>query len=239
MAKKARKAGAKSAKPRKKASAGKPAKKARAKPKAVKKAKARPKAAKAVKKAVAAKPAQLPLGATPLKGQANMIVTFDPNHKGTAELELREVLKQVGEKPQIGQTEVEGLFKVAVSNARAASARVRSLCRSNPNLFSVTHHYTPIDKWCPSDVPAMQKVINAVSEGIGQNEKWKMGMNKRHWDKLEGVQLIVKLTDVVNRKNVDLNSPDKIIQVEIIGKETGIALLKPSEIVDVAKEKVE
>ncbi len=207
------------------------AKRAKAKPKAAKKAKARPKAA------MKAKPA--PLGATPLRGQANMIVTFDPNHRGTAELELREVLKQAGEKPQIGQTEVEGLFKVAVSNARAAVAKIRTLCGNNPNLFAVTHHYTPIDNWCQSEVPAIQKLIRAASAGIGQNEKWKMGLNKRHWDKLEGVQLIVKLTEVVDRKHVDLDKPDKVIQVEIIGKEAGVALLTPKDVADIAREKAE
>ncbi|MBI2581408.1 hypothetical protein HYV85_06440 [Candidatus Woesearchaeota archaeon] len=249
MAKKARKgrsgkSRSKSAKGRKKGAARKPARRA-VKRSVSKKAKARPKAArraKAVKKkpAKAAKAAkQAPLGSTPLRGQANMIVTFDPNHRGTAELELREVLKQVGEKPQIGQTEVEGLFKVAVSNARAAATKIRDLCRSNPNLFSVTHHYTPIDQWCQSEVGAMQKAIRSASGGIGSNEKWKMGLNKRHWDKLEGVKLIIKLTDVVERKNVDLDNPGKIVQVEIIGNEAGVALLKPSDIVDVAKEKAE
>lgn len=252
MAKKARKgrsgkSRSKSAKGRKKASARKPARRAVKRTVSKKaKAKARPKAAKKVKAArkparkAAAKAARpAPLGSTPLKGQANMIVTFDPNHRGTAELELREVLKQAGEKPQIGQTEVEGLFKVAVSDARKAAAKIRNLCSSNPNLFSVTHHFTPIDNWCQAEVAAMQKVIKAVSAGIGQSEKWKMGLNKRHWDKLEGAQLIIKLTDVVERKNVDLDHPQKIVQVEIIGKEAGIALLTPQDIVDVAKEKAE
>lgn len=223
-------------KPARKARAAKKAKASKARPKAGKKAKvAKRAAAKAPKKA----PKPLPLGSTPLKGQANMIVTFDPNHRGTAELELREVLKQAGEKPQIGQTEVEGLFKAAVSNARAAAAKIRNLCQSNPNLFSVTHHYTPIDSWCQSEVSAMQKLIRSASAGIGQNEKWKMGLNKRHWDKLEGVQLIIKLTEVVDRKNVDLDSPDKIVQVEIIGKEAGVALLTPKDIADIAREKGE
>lgn len=237
MAKKARKG--KSGKVRKKAisrKSRKPARKAvkrtaskRAKAKPAKKAKARPKAA--------AKSRPAPLGSTPLKGQANLIVTFDPNHRGTAELELREVLKQAGERPQIGQTEVEGLFKVAVSDARKAVARIKGLCRANSGLFSVTHHYTPVDKWCSAEVSEMQKVIRAVSAGIGQNEKWKLGLNKRHWDKLEGGQLIIKLTDVIERKNVDLDRPDKTVQVEIIGKEAGIALLTPQDIVDVAAEK--
>ncbi len=240
MAKKAKKGRSKSARSgKKKAAARKPVRKA-AKRAVSKKAKARKKVAgKPARKAAAKATRPAPLGSTPLKGTANMIVTFDPNHRGTAELELREVLKQVGEKPRIGQTEVEGLFKVAVANARAAVTKIRNLCRSNPNLFSVTHHYTPIDQWCQSDVAAMQKAIRTASQGIGQSEKWKMGLNKRHWDKLEGVQLIIKLTDVVERKNVDLDNPGKIVQVEIIGKEAGVALLTPQDIVDVAKEKAE
>ena len=236
MAKKVRKSkSGKSAKSaRKKATARKPARKAAARKVSKTAKKAKPKASK---KAAPAR--QMPLGSTPLKGQANMIVTFDPNHRGTAELELREVLKQAGEKPQIGQTEIEGLFKVAVSDSRKAVAKIKSLCGTNPNLFSVTHHYTPIDQWCQSGVSAMQKAIRAASSGIGQNEKWKMGLNKRHWDQLEGVKLIMKLTDVIDRKEVDLDNPAKIVQVEIIGKEAGIALLTPKDTLDVAKEKEE
>ena len=64
-----------------------------------------------------------------------------------------------------------------------------------------------------------------------------MGLNKRHWEKMEGTQLIIKLTDVVERPNVDLNNPQKIVQVEIIGKEAGIALLTPTDIFDTASEK--
>ena len=53
--------------------------------------------------------------------------------------------------------------------------------------------------------------------------------------KLGGVKLIVKLTDVVDRKNVDLNKPKKIIKVEIIGKNAGISLLEPDELLIVPK----
>jgi len=198
------------------------------------------KAVRRAKPMKARKPARAaPVRIMPLKGRANLIVTFDPNHRGTAELEIAEVLKQIGEKPQLGQTEIEGLFKAAVSDARKAIAKIRNLCTKNPNIFSVTHHYTPIDKWCPSEIPAMQKAIKEASEGIGTSEKWKMGLNKRHWDKLEGVQLIMKLTSVVDRKKVDLDNPEKIIQVEIIGKEAGIALLSPNELFDAEREKAE
>ncbi len=221
----------------KKGKAGKGRKRAPAR-KAPRKAKRTSQKSKPARKVVVKKAIQITakLGSTPLKGQANLIVTFDPNHRGTAELELREVLRQAGEKPQIGQTEVEGLFKVAVSDSRKAVSKITTLRSNNPELFSVTHHFTPIDKWTQAEVPAMQKLIREVTSGIGKNEKWKLGLNKRHWDKLEGGPLIMKLTEVVDRLKVDLDNPDKIIQVEIIGKEAGISLLTPKDIIDVAKK---
>jgi len=39
----------------------------------------------------------------------------------------------------------------------------------------------------------------------------------------------VELTDVVDKPKVDLDNPDKVIQVEIVGDEAGISLLKEKE----------
>ena len=126
---------------------------------------------------------------------------------------------------------------MAVSDGRKAAAKIAELCRENPELFSVTHRYTPIDKWCQSEVQTMQRMIKDLTASIGKSEKWKMGLNKRHWDKLEGNKLIMKLTEVVDRPNVDLDNPERIIQVEIIGKEAGLSLISPKDAVDVARRK--
>jgi len=170
-------------------------------------------------------------------GKFNLIVSFNPSHSGTAESELATVLQKIGERPKIVQTGVEGLFKVAVSDARKVVSRLRNLCQADPNLFAATHHYTPVDAWCKSDVSQMQKLIKSASSGISQQEKWKLGLNKRHWKKMEGGELIVKLTKVIDRENVDLDDPQKIVQVEIIGNDTGVSLLEPEDILDVVEVK--
>ena len=41
----------------------------------------------------------------------------------------------------------------------------------------------------------------------------------------------------VDREKVDLSSPEKIVQVEIIGKEAGVSLLAPGDVLDVAEVK--
>ncbi len=216
-------------------------KKAKAKHAVSRKAKARKAgkpAGKAARKARASK-AGKKATAKPAKGKFNLIVTYNPNHRGTAEHELNEVLRKIGEQPRLGATEVEGLFKIAVSDARKVVKRLRDLCRAEPNLFTATHHYTPVDNWCKSEIAAMQKLVKEVSKGIAESDKWKLGLNKRHWDKMEGTPLIIKLAAVIDTGNVDLGSPEKIVQVDIIGANAGISLLNADEILDVPKTKDE
>ena len=172
-------------------------------------------------------------------GKFNLIVTFDQNHAGTAENELNAVLRKIGEKPKVASSGIEGLFKAAVSDARKVVGRLRDLCRADPNLFVVTHHYIPVDLLCKSGVPEMQKNIKPLASSIEEKERWKMNISKRHWDKLGGKELIIKLTDVIDRENVDLNNPQKIVQVEIIGNEAGISLLEPKDLLDIVGVKEE
>jgi tRNA(Ser,Leu) C12 N-acetylase TAN1 len=190
---------------------------------------------KAITKKVAKKAVKKPV-AKPA-GKFNMLVTFDPSHTGTAELELKSVLKQVGEVPKIVATGINGLYKVAVKDARIATSKITRLVASNPLIFVSTSHYIPIDTWVKAELPQMKEAIKKACAGIAPKEKWKMHLNKRHWDKMESMPLILRLTEIVETGKVDLDKPDKIIQMEIIGSEAGIALLKPSEIADVQRIK--
>lgn len=205
---------------------------------AVSKKKSVKKAAKAVKKPVkAAKVKEAPV--FKLSGTANLLATYDPNHRGTAMQELKDAFKIMGEKLELSDSGVEGLFKLKVPDAKKAVGKLSSLCRKNHNAFVATHHYVPIDKWCKSEVSEMQRTIKSLIGSIGNNEKWKMSLNRRKWDKMGGVELILKLTDVIDRPKVDLNNPQKIVQVEIIGAEAGISVLTPNELLDVQKLKAE
>ena len=51
--------------------------------------------------------------------------------------------------------------------------------------------------------------------------------------------LIAYLTEPLNRGRVDLTDPDRILAVEILGKNTGMSLLNRHELLDVNKVRVE
>lgn len=162
--------------------------------------------------------------------KANLLVTFDPTHSESAKKEIEGLLKEVGAKAEILSC-AEGLAEVSVGDARKA---ILALSKLGKDKFEHTFHWTPIDHWCKATMPEMQEVIKGLVKDIGMDEKWKMDLGRRKTKEHER-DLVIKLTEVVDRPKVDLSNPDKIIKVEIIGDKAGMALLKKGELLNVVK----
>ncbi len=60
-----------------------------------------------------------------------------------------------------------------------------------------------------------------------------MDIAKRCYEKYHTTELIMKLTEVVDRPKVDLKNPDKIIRVDIIGNDAAISLLNKDETLNI------
>jgi len=162
--------------------------------------------------------------------EANLIVTYSPTHSESAQKEIMGILKEFGEKAKVLKLE-EGIAEVTVSNARAI---VKSLAKVDKKKFSYTYNWIPIDNWCKSVAAEIQKIVKKVSAGIGDAEKWKMDLSL-HKSKESGRDLIMKLTAVIEKKKVDLNNPEKIIKVMVVGEKTAISLLNKDEIFSITK----
>ena len=159
-----------------------------------------------------------------------LIVTYDPAHQKSCEESLKNVMDAVGAKPKFLKSKYSGIFLVDLSKPKEVVKMLIKLNKKDQELFGKTHRYIPVDKWVSSKVPDMQKAIKSLVPKIGENEKWKMDLEKRHYHKLDYQELIVKLTEVVDRRKIDLKKPKKIIKVEIIGTHAGISLLEPGEL---------
>ena len=163
---------------------------------------------------------------------ANLLVTHDPSHEGSAKEVVEKALKAVKQKAKFLKSDVEGVFKLRVGNAKKTVKSLNKL-KKKKSMFEHTFHWIPIDKWVATNVKAMQKEIKKLQKGIGKNEKWKMDLQKRHFE-MSQTGLILQLTEVVDRQKVDLENPQKIIEVQIIGKKAGLALLNKDEILSLS-----
>lgn len=223
----------KKAKKRAKKKVKKRAKKRKVKPK---KKKAKKVKKEAVKKKKVTKKKVIKKAKKKLPATANLIITYDPNHRGLAEAEITDVFKRINEELKFLKSEIEGVFKIATPKPRVVVKKLAKLCLDEPELFRTTYQYVPIDKWCTSDIKEMQDVIRDVEKEIKMSDKWRMTLNKRSYD-MPAMDLIITLTDVVDKPKVDLKNPDKIIRVEIFGDRAGIALLKADEAFSVPRLK--
>lgn len=167
---------------------------------------------------------------------ANLLVTYDPSHGGKAKEEAETLLKEVKAGAKFLKSDVAGLFQLRVKGPKAIVKKLVKMCKSKPDKFKFTFHYIPIDKWVKSDVKAMTTVTKSLGAKIKAKEKWKMNFSKRHYEG-DSRELIVKLTAPIDRPNVDLSNPDKIVQVEIVGKKAGLSLLDKDELLEVTKLK--
>ncbi len=166
---------------------------------------------------------------------ANLIVTFDPHHLESAKKEILYLLEEVKQKARILSAD-EGLAHIAVKDARKVVEDLEAFSRKSMDKFNHTMKWIPIDTWCKNSLKEMQNAVKKMVKGIGPEEKWKLDLRTR---KLKGkqneIKLIMDLTEVVDRKKVDLEHPEKIIKVEIIGNKAGLALLNHHHLLNLAK----
>ncbi len=157
---------------------------------------------------------------------ANLLITFDPVHEESAKAEINAIVKETGKKAKLVKTE-EGLAEISTGNAKNL---VKALKDVDKGKFKYTFYWWPVDQWCKSDIKDMQNCIKKIQKGIGTEEKWKMDLAKRKATQKYPKDLIIKLTDAVDKQKVDLKNPEKIIKVEIIADKVAISLLTPDEI---------
>ncbi len=158
-----------------------------------------------------------------------LIITYDPAHIESSREKVSNLLKEIKVKHEFLKSKYNGIFLVDVTKPRGVVKKLKEISKNNRELFGKTYRYIPIDKWVKSEISDMQKAIKSLVPKIKKNEKWMMDIEKRYYAKHDYKELIMKLTDVVDRKEIDLKKPEKIIKVEIVGKNAGISLLEPDE----------
>ena len=163
-----------------------------------------------------------------------LIVTYDPAHIESSRDKVENLMKEIGAKPKFLKSNYNGIFMIDIPKPKEVVKKLKAICKKNQELFGKTYRYIPVEKWVKSEISDMQKAIKSLVPKIKADEKWKMDLEKRHYDKYDFNELIAKLTDVVDRKKIDLKKPEKIIKVEIIGKNAGISLLEPDELLIVS-----
>lgn len=168
----------------------------------------------------------------------NILATTSRGNEKDACSELLYLLGQIGDSASaVGKTGVAGLIaaKTAV-NPFEVIERFREILRERPYEFRYMLRVIPIEKVVRTDLGEIQRVAMEFSSKIAETETFRVTVEKRFTT--TSTQNIIEAAAANIESKVDLNKPDKILLIEVVGGLTGISVVKPSEILSIMKEKV-
>jgi len=165
-----------------------------------------------------------------------VISTSRGNEKNTCS-EMWYMLGEVGDRGSFIET--TGVIGLVVAKTKLdpikAIKDLRGLLKERPWEFKYTLKLVPIQKVVEAELAQLQDAAVALANGIASQEKFRITVEKRHTD-LSSKTIIDTVAKRIER-TVNLDSPDKIILVEIIGQLAGLALITPEDVLSIEKAK--
>jgi len=136
--------------------------------------------------------------------------------------------------PIISGLQFPGLITALTNlNSKQVIAKIKKIQEKNPNFFQFILKIIPIDFTCETDIKTIKYIIQENHKDfLNERESFKLILKRRHHQKIEREHFIETIARDLDYK-VDLEHPDKIIRIEILGNISGISFLKESEIIKV------
>ena len=152
--------------------------------------------------------------------------------------ELAFLLKEAGDaEPAVDKTGIRGLVvgKTALDPVEAIE-KFRLILQDKPYEFRYAFRIIPIQKVIHTDIEEVKLAAAELAAGMSENETFRVTVEKR-FTSIHSRDLIEAVATGIKNK-VDLDNPDRVLLIEVLGELTGMSLLKPSDLIAVQKEKM-
>jgi tRNA acetyltransferase TAN1 len=168
----------------------------------------------------------------------NLLATAFRGAERDACAELKYLLGQAGDaSPKVTRTFVAGLITAKTSlDPLAVIRKFREILQERPYEFRFMLRLIPIETVVRTDLNEIRSVTAEYDSKIQENEKFRVTVEKRFAELSS--QEIVKVVAADIKKKVDLDNPDRMVLIEIVGGLTGISLVTPNDVMCIAKEKL-
>lgn len=164
-----------------------------------------------------------------------MLVTTRRGEENALSSEVWNLMREIGdERAIVKRTPLRGLVQVITSlDPILAIGKLRALLEESPSLFKYSFRFIPIQKVIRMDLNEIEKVGIELSGMIETDEKFRVTLEKRMTSHASKA-IIDRVAKHINRK-VDLESPDKIVLVQVVGDWCGLSVIRPDGILNVPR----
>ncbi len=151
--------------------------------------------------------------------------------------EITRILGEFGDdEPEITITSMSGILTAKTKlDPIMVVEKIQELIMDEPWSIRYSLRIIPIQRVSETKFEEIEKVISEMIELIPKGDSYRISIEKRNTD-ISSQEIITKIANKIKNK-VSLENPDKIIQIEILGAKTGIAILKKADILSVEKTK--
>ena len=167
----------------------------------------------------------------------NLIVTCPRHFELESKEELRKILQDQGdENPVFLATDMSGIFTVSTNiEGLDIIRRIKEMISEEPWTLRYIRRIIPIQTTSNTELEEIVKEAVLLSKVMKNNESFRISIEKRN-SSISSREIISKIAEKISNK-VSLENYDWKILIEILGKHTGISVLKNQDILSVEKEK--
>jgi len=167
----------------------------------------------------------------------NLIATSERGYESAACSELWMLLRVVGdEMPVVDRGPVRGLILArAALHPVEAVKRLREELLRSPEVFRVLLRILPVEVVVPTEVERIVDAARGLTPRIGADESFRITVEKRRTG-LRSREVIDAVAAGIDRR-VDLEHPDWVVLIEIVGRYTGVSVIRPEALLNIQKEK--
>jgi len=144
--------------------------------------------------------------------------------------------------PLVGKTGIRGLVvaKTCLDPCDVVE-KFRTILQKHPYKLRYALRIIPLEKVVPTTLDEIKCAASELASKIQENETFRVTVEKRFTnfhsrDFIEATVTGIEAAGI--ERKVDLENPDKIMIVEVLGGLTGIALIRPNDVLAVLKEKM-
>lgn len=166
-----------------------------------------------------------------------MLATTDKITMSGASSQLWMNLRAVGDpEPKVNKTHVRGIIQGATTlDPVEAILLMREHMRSEIERYDKLYRVMPILSWVETGIDAIVAEVEAQKTRICDDDKFRVTLEKRRTD-LRSREVIEAVAEVIDNP-VDLENPDWVVLVEIMGEHTGVSIVQAEALFNVQKER--
>ena len=171
----------------------------------------------------------------------NFLVSTSRFNETNAKAELWFTFLICGDRyPIISSLEFQGLLTAFTAlRKEEVISKIKELLKADPNFFQYILKIVPIDFVCETNIDVIKEIIQRHhKEYLKKDQSFRIDLKRRNNEIINRTQLIKVVAEIFSNR-VDLDNPDKLIRIEILGNSCGISFLQLNDILKAPKESSE